>query len=328
MPETVLAVLIALGFSLFLVLVTLGQKSRTPPPAWMGLSTVLYFLLLGGLNAFATLLASLQLPRIGIDPPWLKALIWAVLGVFTFEAVFKNTKLFNQDALDIRKWTETARDYAIADANARQARFEEEHFERCALALQELEEGDLDVRIEERKIEVPIPPASFDNKLRKAYALAGALDDHGAAILKSRGIKVERAKTKTQRTFAGLLLLLVLTAAGVLAWRAITSGMEEAALRRSAKERELAKAKLAGRPVTALIQGQEAAQAIPALARQVGARAAVNGSITCSLNFKLQGNRFGDVMDSVCMICSCDWYVEWGKPPTVMVDPKPAPPSS
>lgn len=320
MPDTVLAVLIALLFSLFLVAVVLGQESKSPPLAWLGLPTFLYLALIGTGNGVSTLLASTVMPDVQLDPAWWKAFLWAFFGVFAFEAVFKNAKIFNQDALDIRKWIETARDNAVGAANQRQARLENEHLERCARELSGLPRQELETQLAQHQVPelLPARDARMDVQLFKAYKLAAARPDHGAAILKARSPKTPRWRIVACTLFVAAL--------GVLAYLLYVSGPQvsppEATEPPAPVAAESAGSDLASRTVSGSFEEQEAWRVIQELARQLEARAVVDRTIVTKISLELDGNVFSAVMNDVCTIGSCTWHVEPGDPPTVVVDPR------
>lgn len=330
MPESVLAVLLAFVFSVLLVLASIGRESKLPrlALAWFGLPTFLYLGLISLCNMASTLLATTLplLTDLPVDPRW-RPFLWAFFGVFAFEAVFKNTKLFNQDALDLRKQFEGVRDYAVGAANAKHARLQDEHLERCVQELSKLPRETLDASLLKYQIAEIDTTRDMNFQLVKAYALASARPDHGAAILKAHW-KSQENRSFSWRYLALGSLAVALVMVGVI-WQTCAP-QQPLPPEEASTETELpapAGANLGDLTVTASFEDQEVSRVIEALARQVGARAVIDQSITCTLSLQLKSNRLAEVMNDLCTICSCDWHIEPGAPPSLLVDLKPAAPS-
>jgi hypothetical protein len=189
-----LTVALAVLFSATIGVIEVPHQSRTTPRDCATWQFAIYLLILAFGNSVTSLLALAFTGKFHVFESPLFVPLWsAVLGVFGFQAVLRNTNvtLFNQGILSLHEWTSKARDNAVASAIASNAHRGLSRIERVAHSLVYIPEADLNSAMFQHlgpesvhDIEEAAARSNADRRLCKAYALAYSKPKESEAILK------------------------------------------------------------------------------------------------------------------------------------------------
>lgn len=196
MNDTVIAILIALVFTLLIVTIEIASQSRASLKACFSSVFLLYCAILAVGNSVTTLLASViaagRLPHVLVI--WFP-FFYAFFGVFAFEGVLGNTNvtIFDRGVLTIQDWIAKARDPAIARAISNNVRLITNSANRSAQGLrQKLSEPELNTYIDQKfgagtaaKLDADALKSNSDRVLYKALEFAIKAPVETQAILNS-----------------------------------------------------------------------------------------------------------------------------------------------
>lgn len=187
------AVLIALVVSCLIAATEVRYRSGARWRCCPSGGLALYAGALGLGNVVATVAASrfIDVNGLGVLTP----LIYAFLGVFSFEAVLNNVNItyLGQGVLTIQDWTRKARDIAEAEALGKQAAMVGELQGRLEQVISDVSEEKLDSNLASccggtefvKQVEADAEARGDDAKLYKAMELAERAPKRAAAILKA-----------------------------------------------------------------------------------------------------------------------------------------------
>lgn len=178
----VYAVTLSISLSLVQGYIEVSYSSGEKGKSMLCLDFFTYLLILSIGNSVSTLLAPSILESTDLgELTELKWVVYAVMGVFGFSAVLKNTdiKLFDRSFVSFSEWLKKAKDNASAAAIERSTRLEYENACSIASKLREVSEVDLNTHVVSalepeviKEIESMTQGKDVDTHFLKALSLA------------------------------------------------------------------------------------------------------------------------------------------------------------
>jgi hypothetical protein len=186
-----IAILIALAFTCLLAIIEVTTQSKAKPRECWSWSLAFYTAIMVVGNMVATLIASILLEgKLPVSLLRWAPLFWAFLGVFAFQYILSHTniRVFDQGVLTIQDWITKAREGAIAEAIANNARADNtREIKNTQLLVNSVTDEDLNIYIATYLGEETATRLQGENRPKryKALLLASDAPEMTAAILKA-----------------------------------------------------------------------------------------------------------------------------------------------